>query len=75
MFAGIVGSWEILLIFFLILPLMLASFAFWVWMLVDCIRNLRLTDNQRIVWVIVIALTHCLGALIYLLAGRNPRNA
>lgn len=74
MFAGIVGGWEILLIL-CILGVGLVFSAFWIWMLVDCVRNPRLTDNQRIVWVIVIALTHCLGALIYLLAGRNPRPA
>ncbi|MBI3878493.1 MAG: PLDc_N domain-containing protein [Verrucomicrobia bacterium] len=52
---------------------MLALLAFWVWMLVDCIRNPRLTDQQRLIWVPVIVFTHWLGALIYLLAGRNPR--
>ena len=45
--------------------------AFWVWMLIDCIRNKRLSDNERIVWTLVIVFTHALGALIYLLAGRR----
>lgn len=49
----------------------LLCLAFWVWMLVDCVRNRRLNDNERIVWVLVIVFTHALGALIYLLAGRK----
>ena len=49
----------------------LACLAFWVWMLIDCIRNKSLNDNERIVWTLVIVFLHALGALIYLLAGRK----
>jgi hypothetical protein len=42
-----------------------------VWMLIDCVRNERIDGNQKISWVLVIALLHGLGALIYFLAGRN----
>ena len=44
---------------------------FWVWMLVDCIRNPALSSNERIVWVLVILFASVLGALIYLLVGRK----
>lgn len=46
-------------------------FIFWIWMLVDCIRNERLTDTEKVVWALVIIFLHALGALIYLLAGRK----
>jgi hypothetical protein len=36
---------------------------FWVWMLVDCIRNNRLTHKG--LWVLFILFTHGLGALVY----------
>jgi hypothetical protein len=49
----------------------LAFMIFWIWMLVDCIKNPKLTDTERIVWVLVIIFLHALGALIYLLAGRD----
>ena len=49
----------------------IAILAFWVWALVDAIKNPRLSDNERIIWIIVIVLTSWLGALIYLLAGRK----
>ena len=65
------GGWEIILILCLMLPLSLACLAFWVWMLIDCIRNKSLNDNERIVWTLVIVFLHALGALIYLLAGRK----
>ena len=55
-----------------VLVIALAGFAFWVWMLVDCVRNPRLTDTERIIWAFVICLAHFLGALIYFFAGRRP---
>ena len=61
-----------LIVIALVIPLLLAAIAFWIWMLVDCVRNRRLSESERIIWVIVICLTHWLGALIYLLAGRKP---
>jgi len=49
----------------------LAVLAFWIWALVDAIKNPRLTDNERLIWIIVILLTSWLGALIYILVGRK----
>ena len=51
--------------------LSLVTFAVWVWALVDAIKNPRLSDNERILWVVVILMTHCLGAIIYVVVGRN----
>lgn len=73
MFGMIFGGLEILFILFL-LPLALLSFAFWVWMLVDAAQNKGLDQNEKVVWIIVIALLHFLGALIYLIFGRPRRN-
>lgn len=49
----------------------LAALALWIWALVDAIKNRALSDNERIIWVLVILLTNWLGALIYLLVGRK----
>jgi Phospholipase_D-nuclease N-terminal len=46
-------------------------FIFWIWMLIDCIKNDRLSSTEKIVWVLVIVFLHAMGALIYLLAGRR----
>ncbi len=47
---------------------------FWVWMLVDCLTNEPAEDNnEKIVWVVVIALTHWLGAALYFFIRRPDR--
>lgn len=40
-------------------------------MIVDCATNKQLSDNDRIVWILVVVLTHWIGALIYLIVTRN----
>lgn len=68
---GLGGGEIILLMAMLILvPLALACFAFWVWMLVHAIQNKGLTDGEKVGWVLAIALVHFLGALLYFFIGR-----
>ena len=55
----------------ILLSLLLLGLAFWIWMLLDCIRNEALSDNERIVWTVVIVFMHVLGGLVYLAAGRK----
>jgi hypothetical protein len=71
------GGAEIMIVLAVLLaiPLSLACFAFWIWMLIDSIRNESLVGNEKVAWVLVIALTHFLGAIIYFFAGRGPRKA
>ncbi len=45
----------------------------WVWALVDCLKNEPSVGNDKTVWVLVIALTHWIGALIYLIVRRPKR--
>lgn len=71
MLAAFLGGLEALLLFGVAGVFSLLLLAFWIWMLVDCIRNKRLSDNERLVWTLVIVFTHALGAFIYLLAGRK----
>ncbi len=46
---------------------------FWIWMLVDCATKESNQGNDKIIWILVIALTHFLGAAIYLLVRRPQR--
>jgi len=66
------GGIELLLILGLLLlvPLSVAMMVFWIWMLIDAIQNKGLTETEKIVWVLVIALVHFIGALIYFFVGR-----
>jgi hypothetical protein len=66
------GGFEILFLLCL-LPLGLLTFAFWIWMLIDAAQNRGLDQNERVIWVVVVALLHFLGALIYFFVGRPKR--
>ena len=65
----------LLLMFLLFLPVALALFAFWIWMLISAIQNRGLGDTEKIVWVLVVVLLHCLGALLYFFVGHPKRNS
>jgi hypothetical protein len=47
----------------------------WIWTLIDCIKNETDENNERLVWVVVIAAAQLIGALIYLIARRPHRKA
>lgn len=63
-FGGLFLIWVILAILGLVL---------WIWALVSAIQNPALDSTMRIVWVLVIVFTGFIGAIIYLLIGRNRR--
>ncbi len=46
---------------------------FWIWMLVDCATNEPAQSNDKVVWILVIALTHVIGAAIYFFVRRPER--
>ncbi|HLP76112.1 MAG TPA: PLDc N-terminal domain-containing protein [Candidatus Paceibacterota bacterium] len=50
-----------------------AMFAFWIWMLIDCATKESSEGNNKIVWVIIIALTNWVGAAIYFFVRRPQR--
>ncbi len=47
----------------------IATFVFWLWMLIHAITNKGLDGTERIVWVLVVILLPCIGSLIYLFIG------
>ena len=51
----------------------LGLFAFWVWMLVECATKEPGQGNDKVVWIIVIALTNWIGAAIYFFVRRPQR--
>ena len=56
------------------LLLIVATTVFWIWALVDVLRRPSDTvrSGSQVVWALVIALTHTIGAVAYVLFGR-PR--
>jgi len=63
-------------IFFLlfVIPVVLVSMVFWIWMIISAINNKGLGDSERICWVLAIIFLHVLGALLYLVIahGKQP---
>ena len=57
------------------LTLVVGALIFWIWILIDCIRNESTEGNERIVWPVVIAVTHWVGGQIYLIVRRPKRKA
>jgi len=51
----------------------LATTAFWIWMLVDCLTKVRSDGNDKLIWALVIIFTMLPGALIYFVVQR-PKN-
>ncbi len=37
----------------------------WIWMLVDVVKRDFKKEDEKIIWVLVVILTHWIGALIY----------
>ena len=64
---GLAFVWLVMALF------MLAAFAFWIWMLIDCVTNEPSEGNDKIIWILIIVLTHGLGALIYFFVRRPER--
>lgn len=51
----------------------LALLIFWIWVLVDCLRNEPSRGHDRLIWVLVILLGNFIGAAIYFFLRRPQR--
>lgn len=52
--------------------LSLIVWVFWLWMLIDCILR-EAGEETKIVWALLIAFTHVIGALLYYFIRRPKR--
>lgn len=64
------GEIGILLALLFFVPMALAMFAFWLWMLIHAAQNKGLNDGEKVAWVVIIALVHFIGAVLYFFIGR-----
>ena len=70
-----VGGWVFLAVLITgLIMLGLLSFVFWIWMLIDSIKNENISSNEKVAWVLAIVFLHGLGALLYLLIAHSKRN-
>ena len=61
------------LCFLVSVSLVVGTFGFWIWMLVDCLKNEPSEGNDKLVWVLVIVFLHFIGAAIYYVVRRPER--
>jgi hypothetical protein len=59
------GAIGVLLIIFLIIAIVVFSIIFWIMMLVDSIKHKYKYKDDKIIWVLVIALLGIIGAIVY----------
>lgn len=65
-YLGMVGAWQLILIFILIgiLPTIIA--------LIDILKN-EFSGNNKIVWVLVVLFGNVLGSILYFIIGRKQK--
>ena len=63
MFTGLIGGFIFLMLFIIVIGILL--FVFWIVMLIDCAKRNFKNDNEKVVWILVIALLGFIGAAIY----------
>ena len=64
-------SYDFTLIFFAVAAV---AAIFWLVALIHCLRNQKLRDVEKLIWVVVILSLNVFGTAIYVAIGRNPRN-
>jgi len=69
LFGGMFALGAIILLIFFALGIFFL--VFWILMLVDCVKRKFKEDSEKIIWVLVIALTGIIGALIYYFVVKN----
>ena len=57
-----------MLLFF---ALVLGLTIFWILMIVDCATRKKLTDGERVAWILVLVFLHFIGAAIYYFAVKK----
>jgi hypothetical protein len=69
-----IGFAELLvLLFFLVF--VVAGTVVWIWSLVDCATKEADVGNQKVTWIIIIAITHIIGSILYMVIRRPQRLA
>ena len=64
----------VILMVLLIIALAVASFIFWILMIIDCVkRNKWHSESEQIAWVLIVVLLGLLGAILYYFIVRTKK--
>jgi hypothetical protein len=68
------GIIVLLMVLCVVIPIAVASFVFWIWMLISAVQNKGLADGEKVAWVLVLVFIHLLGAILYFFIGHPKRH-
>lgn len=60
-------------VLFLLLLIGLLGTVFWLWMIVDCATHEPSEGRNKMTWILLIVLTHFIGACLYFFIRRPAR--
>lgn len=55
--------------------LMFGSFIFWAWALIDILKSDFKDSINKLIWLLVVFFLYVLGALLYIIIGRNQKKS
>ena len=54
---------------------MIGSFIFWAWALIDILKSDFKDSINKLIWLLVVFFLYVLGALLYIIIGRNQKKS
>lgn len=67
----LLGIFLIIIVAFFGLLIGVGGTILWIWAIIHCIQNRRLSDGEKVLWALLIIFTHVIGAIIYFAVGRS----
>ena len=67
------ASLLLMLFAFVIVLIAVGGTILWIWMIIDCATQEPSEGSDKLVWLLIILLTHVVGALIYYFVRRPQR--
>ena len=66
---------EIIIVLFWLITMSIGILAtiFWVWMIIDVVKNEPENGNDKVMWVLVVVLAGVIGAAVYYFVRRPER--
>ena len=63
----------LMLFVFVMMLIAIGGTILWIWMIIDCATQEPSESGDKVVWLLIILLTHVVGALIYYFVRRPQR--
>ncbi len=63
----------IIFVWLIVFSLGIIIFVFWLFMLIDCLKREFKSDEEKLVWILVLILTGLIGAILYYFLIKNKK--